>query len=292
MKERITTSLFRWRAVCIIVACIILYFYTVLYTNRQDNWILEQKSRQAAVQQVCQDHGEDLQHKRVPLYDPRQRTSYLLYIPQLHLLFCIIPKAGSTTWIRGTLMKEIERLGLPQFDKRRQFMRYFKIKDTETLQKILDTNPLSFNNVRHPFERIASAYLDPDSKALAHIKEKSFEKFLTKYVLQPANASLDKKTFSQMNSHFRPYNSLCAFCNINYTILSRSETFEQDRVRIMGAMGLEMTNTKERLNNHGGSSAHNLTAKLFSTVSKKIKVELLDLYKYDFQMFNYDKNLY
>ena len=63
--------------------------------------IKEQKSRQAAVQEVCLDHGEDLRHSPVPLYDPKYRTSYLIYIPQLHTLYCIIPKAGSSTWIQG-----------------------------------------------------------------------------------------------------------------------------------------------------------------------------------------------
>ena len=189
-------------------------------------------------------------------------------------------------------MKEIERIGLPTFKQRRKFMRYFRIKDSETLQKILNKNPFSFNNVRHPFERIASAYLDRDNRALAHIKRTNFEKFLKDYVLKPANSSLDKKTFSQMNPHFRPYNSFCAFCNINYTILSRTETYDQDKVRIMAALGIKMTDNQERLNSHGGDSAHNLTVELFSKVSKEIKTALLDLYKYDFQMFNYDKNMY
>ena len=75
-------------------------------------------------------------------------------------------------------MKEIERIGLPTFKKRRKFMRYFRIKNSETLQKILNKNPFSFNNVRHPFERIASAYLDRDNRALAHIKRTNFENFL------------------------------------------------------------------------------------------------------------------
>ena len=72
-------------------------------------------------------------------------------------------------------------------------MRYFRIKNSETLQKILNKNPFSFNNVRHPFERIASAYLDRDNRALAHIKRTNFENFLKEYVLKPANSSLDKK---------------------------------------------------------------------------------------------------
>ena len=189
-------------------------------------------------------------------------------------------------------MKETEKHGVQQFKQRRKFMRYFKIKDSKALYEILKTNPISFNNVRHPYERIASAFLDRDNQALAHFRRKNFEFFVENYVIKVANSSLDKKTFFELNPHLRPTNSMCAFCNINYTVLSRTETFDEDRAHILRAMGIKITDNQERLNSHGGGTLFNVTRKLFSTLSSGVKAALADLYRYDFEMFNYDKNLY
>ena len=194
--------------------------------------------------------------------------------------------------ISGTFMKETEKHGVQHFKQRRKFMRYFKIKDSKALKEILKTNPLSFNNVRHPYERISSAFMDRDNPALAHFKRKNFEQFVKNYVIKIANSSLNKKTFFELNHHWRPSNSLCAFCNINYTFISKTETFDEDRAHILRAMGINTTDIPERLNSHGGGTVSNITTRLFSTLSSEVRTALDNLYRYDFEMFNYDKNLY
>ena len=169
---------------------------------------------------------------------------------------------------------------------------HFKINDSDTLEQILKTNPVSFNNVRHPFERLASAYMEDDNGELNQFKRNGFERFVIDHVLKPSNAAQDKKTMFKLNHHWRPFNSYCAFCNINYTILSKTETFDEDKTRILDILGLETRESDQRLNSHSGTKIGHITAEFFKNVSVDVKLALVDLYRYDFEMFNYDPNLY
>ena len=192
-------------------------------------------------------------------------------------------------------MPEADRLGVPHLrdpSQRRNFLMHFRIKDSKTLEKILQSKPISFNNVRHPFERLASAYLEDDNKELNRFSRDGFERFVLENVLKPANTSQDKKTLFKLNHHWRPFNTYCAFCNINYTILSKTETFDKDRSLIMDRLGLNTGEPFKRLNMHTGKNIGDLTADLFNNISADVKTALQDLYKFDFEMFNYDPNIY
>ena len=61
-------------------------------------------------------------------------------------------------------MKLADELQVPHLrNKRRNFLVNFKIKDMAHLNKILEGRPISIASVRHPFERLVSAYLDRDN---------------------------------------------------------------------------------------------------------------------------------
>ena len=70
------------------------------------------------------------------------------------------------------------------------------------------------------------------------------------------------------------------------------ETFEEDRNRILSMVGLEGEKEEQKLNVHGGDQACELTKRYFKNISQEVKNELLDLYKYEFALFGYDKDLY
>ena len=72
----------------------------------------------------------------------------------------------------------------------------FKIKDMAHLNNILEGRPISIASVRHPFERLVSAYLDRDNVETGkRLKGKTFEQFLTEDVLKIANSSQNERTF-------------------------------------------------------------------------------------------------
>ena len=138
--------------------------------------------------------------------------------------------------------------------QRGTFLKHFKIKDKNMLNRILEGNPVSFTNVRHPFERLVSGYLDavPGGK-FKEFKGQTFEQFVKETVLKEANISESKKLFLEMNEHWRPSNAYCAFCNIHYRAISKTETFNEDKIRILEILGLKAEKKMQRMHAHGGN---------------------------------------
>ena len=204
------------------------------------------------------------------------------FIPQYNLLYCRIPKAGTTSWVVGTIGEMARKVGL-KMKSRPQIREHFEVKNIDMLNRILEGDPVSFANVRHPFERLVSAYVDKGHRY-------SWEEFL-KIVLMEAKAIPDMN-FTKMNIHWRPYNSICSFCILKYKIISKMETFAEDRERIWSMVGFEGEKDELKLNVHGGDQACELTKRYFKNIPKEVKNELLDLYRYEFALFGYDKDLY
>ena len=109
-----------------------------------------------------------------------------IYIQEYNLLFCMPPKvgieciiychiiyslislkAGSTTWMGGIFPKfsKLEsKFAGKELDKSKGLRSYLQhqvnVKNIKELELILKKNPFAFTNVRHPFERLVSAYVD------------------------------------------------------------------------------------------------------------------------------------
>ena len=166
----------------------------------------------------------------------------------------------------------------------------------EMLNKILEGDPVSFANVRHPFERLVSAYIDKvQGQTQGKVQNKSWENFL-KIVLKEVKKSPDKKKRKEMEKniyrHTRPYNNHCSFCILKYKVISKMETFDEDRNQILDMVGLEGKKEDEKLNVHGGDKTSDLTRKYFKNISQKLKKKLLDLYKHEFALFAYQTDLF
>ena len=103
-------------------------------------------------------------------------------------------------------------------------------------------------------------------------------------VLSEADARQNKKKFEKINQHWQPYNALCAFCSFNYMVISKTESFDEDEMRIMDIFGL--TGRKQsKLNTNAGDKIQNVTKKCFENITQEERTALVDLYKYDFAMF-------
>ena len=119
----------------------------------------------------------------------------------------------------------------------------------------------------------------------------SFEGFLTDVVLKEAEES-EKPGYKKMFLDWRPYNTHCNFCKISFTVISKTETFNEDREKILEMVGEKGEDYNEQRHVHTGDQTQELTKQFFANISSSVKLKLLNLYKYDFELFGYDTNIY
>ena len=168
----------------------------------------------------------------------------------------------------------------------------YQLKTRAKLDRMLASNPFSFVNVRHPFERLVSAYTHlRHSEWFTHLANKTCAEFLTEVVLKEASISTNKKKMEKMNQNWRPYNALCAFCSYNYSLISKTETFAEDEFHVRTVLGLQDRKQK-KLGVTAGDKINNLTKQCFQEITDEERRTLLDLYKYDFEMFGYNPDIY
>ena len=115
---------------------------------------------------------------------------------------------GTSTWI-DTTFSEISNL-----TSRKKMMRFFRTRPSD-LRFLEDDHFVSFSIVRHPFERLVSAFYD-----FAHVKKRgekykkmTFEEF-TRDLIKSA-----KKCWpigQCLNPHFMPFVTACRYCENKY----------------------------------------------------------------------------
>ena len=206
-----------------------------------------------------------------------------------NLLWCRVFKAGTTTWLVTYFDLIANKTGGGPI------LTNFKISDDQTFQSILSNQPISFAVVRHPFTRLVSAYQDKIvDKGYPQLKNKTFAEFLDVVIEQSASCP-STKSCDKMDLHWRPYDQICSFCQVNYTVISKLETFDADREMILGMVGIE----GERVHLHQGSehvvrgiSTCQRTRQHFENIHQTVKEKLRMIYKLDFQMFDYDPFLF
>ena len=170
------------------------------------------------------------------------------------------------------------------------------MNSTHDLTEVLEKHPFTFAVVRHPWQRLVSAYLDfktrsrnPENKA-GKLARGSFSGFLRDSVLKNNYSCTNGGCASVNNHHWRSMDVSCSFCAVNYTVISTMESFGEDYARISAKLGLGEVKA-ERSNVHGGSKIEQLTVEHFKEVPVGIKRRLRKIYKYDLKLFGYKDNI-
>jgi len=255
--------------------------YSIKEFLKEDPWVKEQQKRKEQVIKVCQKYGKIMSPSTIPLTD-------FFYVPRYHMLYCRIQKCGTTSWVEGTLQGLAPSLGLEEYKdikRKRNKFKYFEVNDSQSWNHILEENPLSIVHVRHPFERLASGYLD---KIIW--KGMSFHQFV-EFVISESRLEQDLQ-YLRMNIHWRPMIAHCFFCSINYTVISKMETYSEDKDRFLKMVGIKENIKEERMNVRGGESIQDKTRDLFKEIKGKDLEALKRLYKYDLELFDYDPHVY
>ena len=86
----------------------------------------------------------------------------------------------------------------------------------------------TFSFVRHPFERLVSAYKD---KRNVKGKNLTFLEFVQQVLEERDIFQIfpnDRISFHRLSMHWKPYSEHCHFCQIPYKVVGRTETFAED----------------------------------------------------------------
>ena len=188
---------------------------------------------------------------------------------------------------------------------------------------------LSFSFVRHPFERLFSAYEDKILGNSEVITGKHFrngiynnseiQKFSTfvDHVLQQYKNSSCYNTHNSIcygvNIHWKPFNARCLYCEIPYDVIARLETFDEDIKYIILKRNLTSWMNKSGIRLHKNKdpeltlpdTANIQKSSEIRKVEKKRKImkyfheltkqqidDLYRMYFFDFHLFNYSAKEY
>lgn len=171
--------------------------------------------------------------------------------------------------------------------------------------------------VRHPFERLASAYkeriatlqkdrIQPEphydsirkiicrryagfNQASQRFKNRhqcedyipSFEQFV-RYILPTSKAPTD---LIRMDGHWKPYTMMCQVCQLKYNFIGKYETFNDDFSNLLKRLNISDWQVKKRRGASGYTTQQ--YQQLYSSLPNDLICRLKDIYADDLQLFHY-----
>lgn len=219
------------------------------------------------------------------------RLRNLFPIERLGVIYCSIPKAGTTAWKRILLagLGHIDDLNEypgkinPLFDKLvKPLSRYNKSEATRML-----LNYKKFIFVRDPLQRMLSLFLD---KALAshafRLKQDTFEVFLDDILQREI-----KIKSNGVDAHWTHAAFLCYPCDIKYDFIGRLETSSRDSQYVFDNFFTNFTKKLNMTRQHHGinSTSEDNRQKYIGNTNVTILNEIVKKYELDFDLFGYDK---
>lgn len=291
--------------------------------------------RRARIEEVCARHGIGphapaggkpiMRHPPTPNYD-------VFYIDKREeLAWCPIYKAASTSWLYnfiklgGVEESEVKNAKEQVSTIARRIWPPLPYEDAE---QALETC-LKFMIVRHPFERLVSAYRDKlentnigQEHGVEHFYKKYGRKIVEKY--RPAGQGLPAVRYSQdmddpsipapkgveptfeefvkylsetdlvyyADDHWMPYYLYCTPCLLDYDVIAKFETLERDQnyVVLKKRLGNRIKPTWKHLTK--GVKTSDTVRKYFATITKKDLMALYEKYRIDFELFDYSVDEY
>jgi len=277
---------------------------TVLSTESSakvfEDWWGKQKQRKEQIKRTCQKYGSSLR-KHIKEND-------LMYDPRHELLFCRNAKVGTTTWLTHFLRlsnlsedaKNDTMFSSPKLH--RNIPPLFRVPNDHDLDlRMLAKSTTSFSMVRHPFERLVSAFqdkmVDGTDPSYFNIKNFIFDKYgevtfpnFVRMILYKSKTKCRSMNTCRLDKHWKPFISRCAFCDIPYRVIAKAETFQEDQQYIGQLAGVELDQVETH--HSSGGSTRDLARKYFEQLDTRTVDKLYNLYQVDFEMFGYSPDLY
>uniref|UniRef100_A0A3B3CCH4 Carbohydrate sulfotransferase n=1 Tax=Oryzias melastigma TaxID=30732 RepID=A0A3B3CCH4_ORYME len=226
------------------------------------------------------------------------------------LIYCYVPKVACTNWKRVMMVltsrgKYTDPMKIPSNEahipSNLKTLNQYSISEINHRLK----NYLKFLFVREPFERLVSAYRNKftlkynssfhkrfgtriirryrknaTQDALVNGDDVKFKEFI-EYLVDPAT-----QKDGPLNEHWQTVYQLCHPCHIHYDMVGKYETLEDDSNYLLELVGV---GNFLRFPSYAKSTRTTdiMTAQFFSNISSQQQIQVYQLYKMDFHMFNY-----
>lgn len=275
-------------------------------------------NRSMRVKGVCKKYGLRMEDKVKQQKALQKRASLppersLMYLPPFSLLYCWVHKAASTSWNKIFIQLAEKALNRTLIIPERNLHEAAAIfrPPGEGIDQLISKS-LLFMVVRHPFERLVSAYRDKfelgskfdfiylsyaadilkirytggtdvKKKAkLSKLPRPSFVQFID-YLL--------RTDVRKYNTHWRPYWIHCNICKIQFDIFAKFETLADDMETIRDVAGLGKEDIQLPWTNRKDANS-NRTAEYFKPLGRERVQRLFKIYQIDFEMFDYSHEIY
>nr|CAD7404804.1 unnamed protein product [Timema poppensis] len=297
----------------------------------------ENELRLQTIQQVCHRYNLGLYKHSAELpsvkHPPTPQYS-VFYIDRAHKLsWCPIYKAASTTFLYNFLIlggyteQFLTNSNKQLSDLARKV--YPELEYSEAEQAFHDT--LKLLVVRHPFERLLSAYRDKlenvqvgHNHGTLHYYRRYGRRIVKKYrqggnstktwtILSqdqyywPPNKTRPagvEPTFQEFvryltdmdivlysDDHWIPYYLYCTPCLLKYDIIAKVESLLRDQVYVIRSAGLQ-EQVRPRWRHKTKEESNEIAKRYFSQLTKEQVLKLYEKYKVDFELFDYKADLY
>ncbi|XP_045501939.1 carbohydrate sulfotransferase 11 isoform X1 [Colias croceus] len=250
---------------------------------------------------------------RLGLDGSSQKASAWEYLinRQYHVIWCNIFKAASTSWMYNfNLMANYTAAFLNRTKEvPLELARKRYARPTVEMLRKAQGDSLTFLIVRHPLERLASAYNDK----IVHAWPKSFHDKMGQRIIKKYRKATDSRpapterypVFEEfvsyildeakarrvLDMHWTPYTNFCTPCKFNFDIILKFETLDEDQRFLIQMARLQDIIKPEWRNSGKGGTLNNINH-LYSRLKKSQLDGLYNLYKNDFQLFNYTVDSY
>lgn len=226
------------------------------------------------------------------------------------LLYCYIPKVACSNWKRVLMVMHgdaADPWNIKTPDVHNRSLGYFRYLNQYSPEEIVYRlrTYYKFLFVRHPFERLVSAYRNKfiDSYNLTLFKEMYGRHIIRKYRQNPDKRSLrtgEGVNFSEfaeflynsdpefMDWHWKQYDMLCHPCLIYYDFIGHFENLYEEADQLLNILqvGDKVKFPKNKTSSYKRPTKF-LAKEYFNSLSKEAQDKLYENYKHDFELFGY-----
>ncbi|GAB6033496.1 hypothetical protein CHUAL_013377 [Chamberlinius hualienensis] len=269
---------------------------------------VDMQKRRRIINHICRRLRRNVQaHKKLDY----KQLDHVIVDDKYRLLYCYVPKVACTNWKRVLLILKSKAtnqlsnpLDIPANDSHRQHI--FRTLDNYTHDEIQYrlSHYYKFMFVRHPFERLLSAFRNKFQQNYSVYFHQRFGRLIIqRHRLNASEESLnrgndvmfnefvdyilDKRTLEDglLNEHWRSMDSLCHPCFIHYDAIGKYEDLGIDAEYVLEKAGVKNLVRFPKINRT--VDTFSLIDDYFKNLTKSQILRLHHMYSLDFKMFGY-----